>query len=291
MRPKIKKVESTTICCGKLYIIPTPIGNLKDISQRALDILQEVQLILAENIRHTSFLLKHFNIKTQIYSLNIHNEHDKTKLIVKKLQHCINIALVSNAGTPLINDPGYELVRACHKFGIQVVPIPGACAAITALSASGLPTNRFCYEGFLPATHIARCNRLEQLVYEPRTLIFYESKHRLLATLQDITIIFGESRYIVLARELTKKWESIYGNTVKNIITWLQEDLTRSKGEIVLIVAGFQIKMENVYNIALQTLELLITNLNLSFKQAITLTAKIHAINKKKLYQLRLKKK
>lgn len=207
----MKQNESADNSQGQLYIVPTPIGNLADITQRALEVLQAVDLIAAEDTRHTGLLLQHFAINARLFALHDHNEQQKAETLVAKLKEGQNIALVSDAGTPLINDPGYHLVRTCREAGIRVVPLPGPCAAIAALSAAGLPSDRFCYEGFLPAKSKGRRDALKAIEAEPRTLIFYESTHRLLDSLEDMVAVWGESRYVVLARELTKTWETIYG--------------------------------------------------------------------------------
>ena len=176
----MKQHETAENSQGQLYIVPTPIGNLSDITQRALTVLQAVDLIAAEDTRHTGLLLQHFAINARLFALHDHNEQQKAETLVAKLKEGQNIALVSDAGTPLINDPGYHLVRTCREAGIRVVPLPGPCAAIAALSAAGLPSDRFCYEGFLPAKSKGRRDVLKELEAEPRTLIFYESTHRLL---------------------------------------------------------------------------------------------------------------
>ncbi|WWO99253.1 MAG: 16S rRNA (cytidine(1402)-2'-O)-methyltransferase [Candidatus Dasytiphilus stammeri] len=272
---------------GILYIIPTPIGNLGDITFRAITVLKNVNLIATENTQSTKFLLNKFKIKNRLFLLHSHNEHQKTKLLLAYLQNGQNIALVCKAGTPLINDPGYPLVSSCRRMNIKVVPLPGACAAITALTASGLSTNRFCYEGFLPSKIQPRLNMLHQLVHEPRTMIFYESKHRLLVTLQDIIDTFGSERYVVLAREITKLWESIYGASASNLLNWLQENKQRIKGEMVLLIEGFKATNIDInYDNALKTLKLL--NSELSLKKAVEITSKIHGISKNMLYRYAL---
>ena len=204
--------------------------------------------------------------------------------MVEKLQQGINIALISDAGTPLISDPGFHLVRHCRQAGIQVVPIPGACAAITALCASGIASDRFCFEGFLPAKSKSRCDKLEALAEEPRTLIFYESTHRILETLADMQTIFGEERYIVMARELTKTWETIHGDRLGGLILWLKEDSNRIKGEIVLVVEG---KPENesaeFSSQAVKLLALLCKELPL--KKAAGIVAETFGYKKNALYQ------
>ncbi|MGE9551182.1 16S rRNA (cytidine(1402)-2'-O)-methyltransferase [Erwinia amylovora] len=274
------------ISASTLYIVPTPIGNLGDITQRALAVLANVDLIAAEDTRHTGLLLQHFAINARLFALHDHNEQQKAETLLAKLRDGQSIALVSDAGTPLINDPGYHLVRLCREAGIKVVPLPGACAAITALSAAGLPSDRFCYEGFLPAKSKGRCDTLRSLEQEPRTLIFYESTHRLLESLQDMVTVWGSERYVVLAREITKTWESIYGAPVGELLAWVQEDENRRKGEMVLIVEGFHAEEDALPPEALRTLALLQKELPL--KKAAQLTAEIHSVKKNALYKYAL---
>ena len=274
------------ISASTLYIVPTPIGNLGDITQRALTVLSSVDLIAAEDTRHTGLLLQHFAINARLFALHDHNEQQKAETLLTKLRDGQSIALVSDAGTPLINDPGYHLVRLCRDAGINVVPLPGACAAITALSAAGLPSDRFCYEGFLPAKSKGRCDTLRALEQESRTLIFYESTHRLLESLQDMVAVWGEARYVVLAREITKTWESIYGAPVGELLAWVQEDENRRKGEMVLIVEGYHAQADALPPEALRTLALLQDALPL--KKAAQLTAEIHGVKKNALYKYAL---
>lgn len=282
----MKQHDSAENSQGKLYIVPTPIGNLGDITQRALDVLQSVDLIAAEDTRHTGLLLQHFAITARLFALHDHNEQQKVQTLLAKLQDGLNIALVSDAGTPLINDPGYHLVRTCREAGVQVVPLPGPCAAIAALSAAGLPSDRFCYEGFLPAKSKGRRDTLRALEQEPRTLIFYESTHRLLESLEDICSELGESRYVVLAREITKTWESIHGAPIGELLAWVKEDDNRRKGEMVLIVEGFKAQEEALPADALRTLALLQAELPL--KKAAALAAEIHGVKKNALYKYAL---
>ncbi|MDY0971334.1 16S rRNA (cytidine(1402)-2'-O)-methyltransferase [Siccibacter turicensis] len=282
----MKQHDSAENSQGKLYIVPTPIGNLGDITQRALDVLQSVDLIAAEDTRHTGLLLQHFAITARLFALHDHNEQQKAQTLLAKLQDGLNIALVSDAGTPLINDPGYHLVRTCREAGVQVVPLPGPCAAIAALSAAGLPSDRFCYEGFLPAKSKGRRDTLRALEQEPRTLIFYESTHRLLESLEDICSELGESRYVVLAREITKTWESIHGAPIGELLAWVKEDDNRRKGEMVLIVEGFKAQEEALPADALRTLALLQAELPL--KKAAALAAEIHGVKKNALYKYAL---
>ncbi|MBD8168135.1 16S rRNA (cytidine(1402)-2'-O)-methyltransferase [Erwinia persicina] len=282
----MKQHDRADISASTLYIVPTPIGNLGDITQRALKVLASVDLIAAEDTRHTGLLLQHFAINARLFALHDHNEQQKAEVLLAKLREGQSIALVSDAGTPLINDPGYHLVRLCREAGIRVVPLPGACAAIAALSAAGLPSDRFCYEGFLPAKSKGRCDTLRELEKEPRTLIFYESTHRLLDSLQDMMAVLGPARYVVLAREITKTWESIHGAPVGELLAWVQEEDNRRKGEMVLIVEGYHAEEEALPPEALRTLALLQAELPL--KKAAALTAEIHSVKKNALYKYAL---
>ncbi|MCV2518672.1 MAG: 16S rRNA (cytidine(1402)-2'-O)-methyltransferase [Candidatus Lightella neohaematopini] len=223
-----------------LYIVPTPIGNLLDITNRAIYTLNNVDCIITENIKHTCFLLNHFSIRnSNLYLLNQYNEYKQINYLLTILKKNKTMALVSNAGTPLISDPGYKLVHECKKLNINVIPLPGPCAAITALSASGLPTNKFCYEGFLSSKRKKRIKQLKLLLYEPRTIIVYESTHRIIELLEDITQVFDDNRYIVLAKELTKIWENIYGAPVNKLINYIKNNHLNIKGEITLIIQGY----------------------------------------------------
>ena len=273
---------------GILYIVATPIGNLQDITQRALDTFAQVDLIAAEDTRHSGLLLSHYGIKKPFFTLHDHNEQEKAHILVEKLKQGSHIALISDAGTPLISDPGFHLVRQCREAGIRVVPLPGACAAITALCASGIASDRFCFEGFLPAKSKARKDKLENIAEEDRTLIFYESTHRILDTLEDMQLVLGEERYIVLAREITKTWETITGNTIKNLREWLLDDPNRTKGEMVLIVEG-KPKSDNNDEIspqAVKALELIAEELPL--KKAAAIVAELYGYKKNALYQFGL---
>lgn len=273
---------------GRLYIVATPIGNLNDITQRAITTLESVDLIAAEDTRHSGLLLQHYGIKKPFFALHDHNEQQKASHLIEKLKSGLNIALISDAGTPLISDPGFHLVRACQKENLIVVPIPGACAAITALSVAGIASNRFSFEGFLPAKTKARCDKLSQLENETRTLIFYESTHRILDSLDDMLHVFGSKRYIVIARELTKTWETIYGDTLENIIPWLKEDKNRTKGEFVVIVDGVSEKEkdDDISPQAVKLLELLTKELPL--RKAASIVAETFGYKKNALYQYAL---
>ncbi|MCK3657529.1 rRNA (cytidine-2'-O-)-methyltransferase [Pasteurellaceae bacterium Pebbles2] len=269
---------------GILYIVATPIGNLQDITQRALDIFAQVDLIAAEDTRHSGLLLSHYGIKKPFFALHDHNEQQKADLLVEKLQQGTTIALISDAGTPLISDPGFHLVRKCRQAGVKVVPLPGACAAITALCASGIASDRFCFEGFLPAKNKARQDKLKNLLKEDRTLIFYESTHRILDTLADVELVLGADRYVVLAREITKTWETISGDSVGNLRQWLAEDNNRTKGEMVLIIEGNTTQAEEEFAPqAIKALQLISQELPL--KKAAAIVAELYGYKKNALYQ------
>lgn len=223
---------------GVLYIVATPIGNLADISRRALEVLQRVDLIAAEDTRHSRKLLSHYGINTPMMALHEHNEREQANEIVNSVSNGKSVALISDAGTPLISDPGYYLTRLAHEAGIRVVPIPGPSALIAALSASGMPTDRFVFEGFLPSRATARDDYLQQLSTEPRTMVFYEAPHRLLETVTAICNQFGANRNMVLARELTKTYETIRQASCEEMLNWLNANAQQQKGESVLIVEG-----------------------------------------------------
>ncbi|AJA44692.1 16S rRNA (cytidine(1402)-2'-O)-methyltransferase [Frischella perrara] len=273
-----------------LYIVATPIGNLGDITLRAIETLKNVDLIAAEDTRHSGLLLQHFAIEGRLYPLHDHNEQQKTEALIEKLKSGLSIALISDAGTPLINDPGYHLVKACYQNQITVVPVPGACAAITALSVSGLPTDRFCYEGFLPAKSKARIDLLTQLKQEPRTVVFYESTHRILDSLQDMLNVYGPEKIVVLAKELTKSWETIIHSPLKDLIEWLKADDNRRKGEFVLIVEGYdKVNEQEIDPDAIKLLNRLQQEIPL--KKAAGIVAEIYGLKKNQLYQLGLEQK
>ncbi|HEY2675610.1 MAG TPA: 16S rRNA (cytidine(1402)-2'-O)-methyltransferase [Steroidobacteraceae bacterium] len=223
---------------GTLFVVATPIGNLGDLSTRARDTLQSCGLIAAEDTRHTGILLKHFGIKTPQVSLHDHNERLRATEIIELLRSGKSVALVSDAGTPAISDPGFELVRAAASAGIQVSAIPGPCAAIAALSIGAQPTDRFCFEGFLPARGAARRARLDSLRLEPRTLVFYESPHRVRETLEDCAEVFGEGRAATVVRETTKLHETTYRGSLKELSDIAKTDADFNRGEIVLLIAG-----------------------------------------------------
>ena len=223
---------------GRLYVVATPIGNLGDLSARACETLRTCALIAAEDTRHTGVLLKHFGIETPQVSLHDHNEQQRIPDVLARLRLGDCIALVSDAGTPAISDPGFELVRAAAAAGVEVVAIPGPCAAIAALSIGALPTDRFCFEGFLPPRGAARRKRLESLAAEPRTLVLYESPHRVPDMLEDCAAAFGGERGAMLAREITKLHETAYRGSLAELEARARADADVARGEIVLLIAG-----------------------------------------------------
>ena len=270
---------------GRLYIVGTPIGNLEDMTFRAVQTLQDVDLIAAEDTRHTGKLLQHFQVKTPQVSYHEHNRTSRIPELIKQLQEGKALALVSDAGMPGISDPGYELVKACVEASIVVVPIPGATAAITALSAAGLPTDKFVFEGFLPPKTNQRRECLELLKTESRTLIFYESPHRLRATLQDFAEIFGE-RQIVLARELTKFYEEFWRGTVEEACHYYQQK--EPQGEYTLIVAGAVQDENQLTEVEVKAeLEKMLAQ-GITRSQASRELAELTSLPRKQIYQLAL---
>jgi 16S rRNA (cytidine1402-2'-O)-methyltransferase len=223
---------------GKLFVVATPIGNLGDLSPRAREVLSACALIAAEDTRHTGVLLKHFGIETPQVSLHDHNEAARAIELIARLREGQSVALVSDAGTPAISDPGFELVRAVAAAGIEIIAIPGPCAAIAALSIGALPTDRFCFEGFLPARGAARRLRLKSLAEEPRTLVIYESPHRVRETLEDCVTAFGEARAAVIVREATKLHETTYRGSLLDLWNTSKSDADVARGEIVLLIGG-----------------------------------------------------
>lgn len=269
-----------------LYVVATPIGNFGDVSDRLRHVLANVSKIAAEDTRRTKLLLSHIEVDTPCFSLHEHNERQKLESIVQQLKSGDSIALVSDAGTPLISDPGYPLVTALREENINVIPIPGPCALITALSVAGLPSDRFVFEGFLPAKSNARCEYLKKLSAETGTLIFYESSHRIKESLSDMARIFGDDRKVVIARELTKTFETILDGTAKSLIDILQNDPNQSKGEFVVMVHGAPKK---VTELSSETMKLsMLLNEHLPAKQAAKIAAEMFGSKKNKIYQFLL---
>lgn len=271
---------------GTLYIVATPIGNKEDITRHALRILAEVNFIAAEDTRHSKPLLQHYAITTPLISLHEFNQAQRVPIILERLQKGEHAALISDAGTPLISDPGYLLVRAARDANIRVVPIPGACAAITALCAAGLPSERFAFEGFLSAQRGERQRQLQALAMESRTLIFYEAPHRILSFITDIGAILGADREIVLAKELTKTFETFIRGNAEEVLAWLQADDKRQQGEFVVLVHGAIAQKESgdVSTEAKRVLQILLEQL--PSKQAVELTAQITGEKKNSLKKL-----
>ena len=279
-------MTETQVNSGTLYIVATPIGNLGDISQRAIDILSQVDVIACEDTRHTQRLLTAHTIKNKTLSLHDHNERQRQDQIALMLQDGKSIALVSDAGTPLISDPGFHLVRHCRQLGLSVSPVPGACAAIAALSCAGLPTDRFTFEGFLPSKSGARQVKLNALSEEPRTMVFYDAPRRAIDTISDIVKTLGGQRYVVIARELTKTFETIYSDSAENLLTWLSQDSNQLKGEMVLIIEGHKSLTDDIPSQVVATLKLLVDEL--PPKKACAIAAQIYGVKKNTLYELAL---
>ena len=223
---------------GILWVVATPIGNLEDLSPRAQRVLREVALVAAEDTRHSKPLLAHFGIATPLAALHEHNERTAIEPLLVRLRAGEDVALISDAGTPLISDPGYRLVRAARESGIPVSAVPGACAAIMALSIAGLPSDRFVFEGFLPAKAAARRARLRELAHEPRTLVLYESAHRVLECCEDLRDILGAQREACLLRELTKLHETAIDDTLASIAERVANDANQRRGEFVFVISG-----------------------------------------------------
>ncbi|MCS6206454.1 16S rRNA (cytidine(1402)-2'-O)-methyltransferase [Shewanella baltica] len=267
-----------------LYIVPTPIGNLGDMSSRAIEVLNQVSLIACEDTRHSGKLLSHFGITTKTTALHDHNERARAQWIVDQLAAGQSIALISDAGTPLISDPGYHLVSHVRQSGFNVIPLPGPCAAITALSASGLPSDRFSFEGFLPSKEKARADKLLSLKEDPRTLIFYESPHRIEHSLTTMVEVLGGDRHVVMAREVTKTFETFLSGPVSEVLAKVSTDPNQQKGEIVLMVHGYHLSDdEAIPTVAINTLKLLCEELPL--KKAAAIAAQIHGLKKNALYK------
>lgn len=272
---------------GTLYIVATPIGNLSDISQRALEVLRQVDLVAAEDTRHSKPLLHHYGIDKTMLAYHEHNEEQLTPRLVQRLQAGESIALISDAGTPLLSDPGYRLVKMAHEVGLRVSPVPGACAAIAALSASGLATDRFLFAGFPPHKQGPRQRFYEGLRQQSSTLVFYESSHRVLDSVTDMRHVFGAERAVVLAREISKAFETIHSTTLAELPDWIAADANQQKGEFVLVVQGatvqadeLAVELEHVLGVLLEELPV---------KQAAQMAARITGLKKNQVYQRALR--
>jgi len=267
-----------------LYVVATPIGNLSDITLRALEVLGAADTIAAEDTRNTRHLLQHHGIgDARLLALHQHNERGAAEKVIALLQLGQNVALVTDAGTPAVSDPGAVLVDEVRKAGFRVIPIPGASAAVAALSASGLSAPHFLFYGFLPNKSGARRTALQTLVEHPYTLVFYEAPHRILECTEDLHAVFGDEREIVFAREITKLFESIHRCKLGEALAWLNSDPNNQRGEFVLLVAGAAAKQDGLSSEAENTLSLLLEELPL--KQAVQLAVKITGVSKNELYQ------
>jgi 16S rRNA (cytidine1402-2'-O)-methyltransferase len=265
-----------------LYVVATPIGNLEDMTPRALRVLRTADVIAAEDTRVSGALLRHFGIGTRPVAVHEHSERGQIEPLLAQLRAGRSVALMSDAGTPLVSDPGYRLVRAAHAAGIPVVPVPGACAAVAALSAAGLPSDRFAFEGFPPPRAAARRACFEALRAEPRTLVFYETPHRILGCLADLAAVFGSGREAVVAREITKKFESIRHGTLGAQLAWYTEHPGEQRGEFVLVVRGVEATPAATGGESENLLRVLLAELPL--KQAVALAARITGHKKNELY-------
>jgi len=281
--------QKPDVLAGTLYLVATPIGNLADITQRAISVLNQVDIIAAEDTRHSQRLLSHFGIKTKLLAYHEHNEDRITPRLIENLESGKTIALISDAGTPLINDPGYRLVTQAHDRELKVVPVPGACAAIAALSAAGLATDAFTFEGFPPAKHGTRIHFFEQLAEQKRSMIFYVSCHRIIETLKDMQSVFGADRRLTFARELSKTFETIKRTELSTLISWVEADENQRKGEIVLVVEG---KVTQAVDNTQLDHYLSILLAELPVKQSVNLVVKMTGENKNDVYRraLELKK-
>ena len=272
---------------GELYLVATPIGDMTDIAPRALGILSTVDIVAVEDKRRSSRLFSHFGIKTPMISYHDHSEEKQVKKIIDELLCGKSVALISDAGTPLISDPGYKLVNAAKDKSIKVSPVPGPCALIAAISASGLPSDRFIFEGFLPSKSIPRITKIQNISADSRTIIFYEAPHRILETLIDMIKVIGPSRKIVLARELTKTYETFISGTLESVLQIIEKDLNQQKGEIVIVLAGADSSEKKIET---QDSERILSVLleELPLKQAVSLGSKITGIQKNIFYKLAL---
>lgn len=270
-----------------LYIVATPIGNLNDITLRAIEVLKQVDVIAAEDTRHSKKLLDHYGVDTRLMSVHDHNEEAKIESIKNLLSDGQSVALISDAGTPLISDPGFRLVRQLRADGFQVVAIPGPCAAIAALSVAGLPTDRFLFEGFLPAKQQARRAQLELLANESATLVFYESPKRIEACLQDVVAVLGADRWVSVAKEITKAFETVKTAPASEVLAWLQEADAHRRGEFVLLLAGRPAEAAAVIDASvMRAVELARDQMPL--KKACALVSEITGVAKNALYSAAL---
>lgn len=273
-----------SIVKGALYIVATPIGNLDDITFRAVEVLRGVDVVAAEDTRHSKVLLDHYGIQTPCIAYHEHSERQATPKLMERLRAGQAVALISDAGTPLVSDPGYHLVAAAHSHGIRIIPIPGASAVIAALSTSGLPTDRFVFEGYLPAKAAARRRRLADMADETRTLVFFEAPHRIRASVQDMVLTFGGERPATYARELTKTFETIHRDTLGGLSARIETDSDQQRGEFVVMVQGLsEAQRDEAGGAGERMLEVLLRHVPL--KSAVTIAAELSGEKKNHLYQ------
>ena len=268
---------------AQLFVVATPIGHLDDMTFRAIDILKSVSVVAAEDTRQSAQLFKHYNISTPLTACHDHNESNKIDQLLQKMLNGESVALISDAGTPLISDPGFKLVRAAQAHGIRVIPVPGACAAIAALSAVGLPSDRFSFQGFLASKQSQRLQQLEKLKDETQTLIFYEAPHRILDSVKDMAAVFGADRPVGFAREITKTFETIKNMALGELVEFIAADHHQQKGEIVLVAGGASEEKDMEQEKLDQLLQRLLQDL--SVKAASQLAADLTGIKKKIAYQ------
>lgn len=287
--PEGKSIQhNSVVSAGTLYLVATPIGNLADITQRAISVLEQVDLIAAEDTRHSQRLLGHLGIKTRLTAYHEHNEDRVTPKLLDDLESGKSIAVISDAGTPLISDPGYRLVTQAHDRGIQVSPVPGVCAVIAALSVAGLATDSFTFEGFPPAKQGARIHFFEPLLEQRRTMVFYISCHRIVETLKDMQEVFGADRRVAYAREITKTFETVVRKPLSELIDWIESDDNQRKGEIVLVVEGAAEEQGDNQQVD-QYLKVLLAELPV--KQSVNMVVKMTGGHKNDVYKRALELK
>ena len=284
----VYKSQKSAVLPATLYLVATPIGNLADITQRAVSVLDQVDIVAAEDTRHSQRLLSHLAIRTKLTAYHEHNEDRVTSRLLDELEAGSSIALISDAGTPLISDPGYRLVEQAHARGVKVVPVPGVCAAIAALSAAGLATDSFAFEGFPPAKQGARLHFFERFVAQKQTMIFYVSCHRIVETLKDMQTVFGGSRRVGFAREMTKTFETIKRMELSALIDFVEADDNQRKGEIVLVLEGNLAVHEDAAQID-HYLSILLKELPV--KQSVSLVVKLTGESKNDVYKRALELK
>jgi len=272
---------------GKIYVVATPIGNLGDMTTRAIEVLNSVDLILAEDTRHSLPLLRHFQIQTKCQAFHEHNEKSVAEAVCERVGNGESVAIISDAGVPLISDPGFPLVRMAHEKNLTVVTIPGACAAISAISVAGLATDRFSFEGFLPSKPGAKRKVLETLLNESRTMIFYESPRRVIETLKIMTELFGEERQAVLARELTKLFETVRKAPLNELLEFVESDSNQVKGEIVLLLEGKAQEQTDEEDKDLKRILSVLLE-EVSVKQAVSITMKLKGLKRNQVYPIAL---